>query len=255
MTTLGEIYETVKGLPKKIGNLPGTTVQAMKNAAGDIVGVTAPLAKNVASLKQPFEYSGQLVGYIAAQGASVRGEGDKLRAHLRTYFSGIEDCTDQTNELAKAVGGDLVQIDGNPQFTNDLLDNVLNRIPDVVLLPVSRALDSRPGWESQPAAVARMIETLNSKISSTDPKTQYEVDLLVLEILTCIKVTDKILQLATRLTPRDLNAGLAVVGEGGNLTLTGHPLSWVFVIGSFVLQEVDTIVSAAHQAIKLRRSL
>lgn len=254
MPSLSEIYEIVKEIPATLGKLPRTIVDAMKKAAGGIVGVTEPLVKNVGFLKQPFECSAQLIGYIATEGATVRGEGERLRSQLKTYFNGVENCIIQTNNLTKAVGGDLPQIGENTPFANELLDNVMGRIPDVVLLPVSKALNSRSGWESQPDVNSQLIEELTRKVLSKDLKDQFDVDMFFLKVLTLMKMTDGVLKLIIKLLPRDLNAGLAVVGEGGNLTLTGHPLAWVFVMGSFVLEEVQTVLSACQQAIKMQRS-
>ena len=252
---LKEIYNIVGAIPDTLRALPKTIIDAMRTTAGAVVGIAAPLQQNVAALIQPFDYAGQLIHYIAAEGASVRGDGEKLRKQLRTFFGGLENCITQTNNLAKAVDKKLPQVGGIPAFGNELLDNVLNRIPDIALLPVSKALDSRPGWESQPHASSEKIELLIAKVLSKSPQDQFDVDFRFLEVLTSLKMIDGVLKLIIGLLPRDLNAGLAVVGEGGSLTLTGHPLAWVFVIGSFLINEIHLFLSATHQAIKMSRSL
>ncbi len=255
MSSLSEIYTIVKELPKTLSKLPTTIVNAMKKAAGDIVGVVKPLAMNIKSLRQPFDYTGQLIGYIAKESAAVSSEGGKLRLQLKTYFAGVEDCIAQTNELAKAVGGNLPPVGANPSFADELIDNVLGKISDVALLPVAKALNSRPGWETQPNANARLIEELIKKVTSEDSQDEYEVNSCFLTALTTMKMADGVLKLIIKLLPRDLSAGLQIVGEGGSLTLTGHPLAWVFVIGSFVLDEIQTLLAACQKSIALQKSL
>ena len=56
-----------------------------------------------------------------------------------------------------------------------------------------------------------------------------------------------------KLLPKDLVAGLELVGEGGSVTVTGHPIAWIFVVASTAIDEVLVVLSAGQQTVKLYR--
>ena len=252
MSVISDVYEIVKKLPKTLSRMPKAIITKMKESAGPVVAIAAPVGKNLAVLAQPFANAGELIGYIGAQSAAIRGQSAKLRTQMTTFFGGLKNCIAQLNKLSAAVDKRLPQVNGQSAFAVDLLKNVLSRIPDVALLPIAKALGERPGWETQPDAAAELIKRIIPKVASKDPQEQKEVDLWFLEILTIFKMVNIVLALIIRLLPRDLAAGLAVVGEGGTLTVTGHPVSWIFVVTNALIDEAHTALSAIQQWIKLK---
>ena len=218
------------------------------------VDVVEPMTRTLPTLTQPFEYYAHLIQYMAEQGSTVHGESDTLRKDLTTFVGGLDSCITQTNNLARAVGKNLPEVGANSAFVGELLENVLSRTPDIALLPVAKALAGRPGWETQPDEVRLLIEEIIAKALSESRQDQIEFDLAFIKVLTTLKMTNGLLNLIIGLLPRDMNAGVSLVGEGASLTLTGHPLAWAFVICNWVIDEVHTALSAAHQAINLYRA-
>ena len=252
MSVISDVYEIVKKLPKTLSKLPKTIVTTMQKSAGPVVAVAAPIGRNLPLIAQPFEHAGELIRYIGTESAAVRGQSGKLRTQMTTFSGGLKNCIAQLNELSAAVDKRLPHINGQSAFAVDLLNNVLSRIPDIALLPIAKALAERPGWETQPDQAAELIKLIIPKVASKDPQEQKDVDLWFLEVLTIFKMVNIVLALIIRLLPRDLAAGLAVVGEGGTLTVTGHPLAWIFVVTSALIDEAHTALSAMQQWIKLK---
>jgi len=253
MSTINDVYKAVTNVVNSLKTLPQRLLGAMKKDAAAVVATVAPVLKVVATFRQPFNYAAAIIQYVAKESAAVKGEGDKIRGQLTTFFRGLGNCVTQTNTLTRSVSTNIPPVGAVSSFVGDLIANVLNRIPDIALLPVAKALADRPGWETKPDEVTQIITLLIPKTGSKSPADQKEVDVWFVEVLTMLKMINGVLALIIRLLPRDLNAGLAVVGEGGELTLTGHPVSWVFVLGSTLIDEVSTVLSGAQQLIKLNR--
>jgi len=252
MPSISEIYDIVKGLPRALGKVPQAVVKAMKRGAGSIVNVVEPVAKTLPTLKEPFQYSADVIHYVAKQGSAAHGDSDRFRKQLTTFVAGLGQCVTETNKLVAAVGN-LPKVGARLDFASELATDVLNRTPDLALFPVAKVLAGQSGWETHPAKVASLIVKVAQLVSSKSPEDQRAVDVIFLEILTTLKMINTLIAAVSRLLPRDLSAGLALVGEGGSLTLTGHPVAWVFVVTNVAIDEVHTLLSAIQQSIKLHR--
>ena len=141
----------------------------------------------------------------------------------------------------------------NSAFASHVIDNVLGLIPAAALLPVSKALNERPGWENQPNDISHELQELILKIESQDEMDEADVDLAFLSIAATLKVINKMLKLIDGLLPKDLVVAASVLGEGGGLTLTGHPARWFFVLSMFAIDELLIVLSYIHDLIEYKR--
>lgn len=253
MKNLGDVLDSIRNMISLIKKLPNKIIEAMQTAAKDVTSIVQPILDNIIHLKEPFEFTGTMIKFMAEEATSLKDESAKLRCHLKTYLEGVEGCVKQVNSLSKKTGSQLPLL-SNPQFASDVIEKVLIAIPDIALLPVAKALNSQQGWENHPHEILKGLENLTEKVSSKDEKDQADIDLAFQTIGTFFEVANGVLKLIKDLIARDLTA-VAAVGAGGGGTVAANPVRWPFVEMIFVIDQLGIAVSYAHDLVKHRRKV